>query len=69
MDKSLRLFVVVMTLSDIFFVASICTLIYYKRKNFELKGETTVFELAKKLTTVSFVINVSVLITLVTTWL
>ena len=47
MDKSLRLFAVVMTLSAIFFVASICTLIYYKRKNFEFKGETTVFELAK----------------------
>ena len=69
MNDTLILFIVVMTLSAISFIAAICSSIYFKRKNFELKGEVTISELAKKFTTVSVAINASVLITLITTLL
>ena len=67
MKDNLILFIVVITLSAIFLVAAIILSIYFKRKKFELKGEVTISELAKKLTSVSVAINVSVGITLITT--
>ena len=69
MKDNLILFIVVMTLSSVSFIAAICSLIYFKRKNFELKGEVTIAELAKKFTTVTCSINISVLITIITTLL
>ena len=62
MESRLIIFSVVMALSAISFIASICVLIYYKRKNFELKGEVTISDLAKRFTTISLGINLSVLI-------
>ena len=64
MHASEIIFSVVMILAAISFVAALCMLLYYKRTNFELKGEMTRPELAKKLATISVGINVSVVISI-----
>lgn len=67
MHTSVILFSIVVSLSAISFATAICMLLYYKRQNFEIKGEMTRVEFAKKLATVSAGIQVSVLISMAAT--
>lgn len=69
METHLIIFIVVLALSAIAFIAAIGVLIYYKRKDFKTEGECGISALAKKFTTISFSVSLSVLITLATTLL
>ena len=65
MENNEILFLVIVALSVLFFLASICVVLYYKRKKFETKGDMTTSELAKRLATISIGINIGALISFV----